>query len=106
MSIEIKAHNPESGHTEGNSFLQTLSYPKDAEFPYPAHDTGRQVTAKTYHGNPWDEDDKDDEPISVRGILLIRPSPFGGLQCYVQDGDEQHVVDPSTVEPVTEATGD
>lgn len=102
--MNTKAINPESGHTEGNSFLQTLKYPEDQEFPFPAHDTKREVTAMNYNGNPWDEDDKDDEPFQVRGTLLIRPSPFGEFQCFVDDGKEQWPVDPDTVEPVTEAT--
>jgi len=96
------AQNPDSGHTEGNSFLQTLKYPEDAEFPFPVHDTGKEVTAQQFVGNPWDEDDKDDEPAQVRGTLYIRPSPFGGLQCFV--GEDQEPVNPDTVEPVTEAT--
>lgn len=102
--MNTKAMNPDSGHNEGNSFLQTLKYPEDEGFPYPAHDTGREVTAMTYTGNPWDQGDKSDEPFEVRGTLLIRPSPMGGLQCFVKVGDEEWPVDPDTVEPVTEAT--
>lgn len=96
--------NPDSGHTEENSFLQTLSYPKDQEYPFPAHDTGKKVTAIPYTDDPWDESDEDKEPEQIQGILLIRPSPFGGLQCFVKtDGsDEEQSVDPNTVAPVEE----
>lgn len=85
-----------------NAFLETLKYPTDgdyAEYPYPAYDTGIEVTAMNYTGNPWDEDGKSDDPFEVRGNLLIRPSPFGGLQCFVSAGDDEHPVDPETVHP-------
>lgn len=84
-----------------NPFLATLEYPKDQPFPFPTHDTGVEVTATVYDGNPWDEDDKSDEPFEVTGPLLIRPSPFGGFQCFVRSGDEELDVAPETVKPVS-----
>ena len=87
-----------------NAFLDTLEYPSHghyAKFPYPAFDTGIEVTAMNFGGNPWDEEGKSDDPLEVRGNLLIRPSPFGGFQCFVRAGDEDHPVDPETVRPTT-----
>lgn len=88
--------------------LDKLEYPKDAEFPYEYHDTGKRVTAKTLHGNPWDIEGLSDDPYEVRGRLFIRPSPFGGYQCSVQVEEESKDrpagedvdVDPSTVEEI------
>jgi hypothetical protein len=86
-----------------NAFLDTLKYPTDgdyAEYPYPAYDTGIEVAAMNYTGNPWDEDGKSDDPFEVRGNLLIRPSPFSGFQCFVETGNDSWDVDPKTVRPV------
>lgn len=85
-----------------NAFLDKLKYPthgKHAKYPYPAHDTGIEVTAMTLNGNPWDEDGKSDDPFEVLGNLLIRPSPFGGFQCFVSAGDDTWCVDSETVRP-------
>jgi hypothetical protein len=98
-----------------NVFLQGISYPahgKYSKYPYPAYDTKIEVTATVLEPNPWDEDDMPEEPFQVEGILLIRPSPFGGFQCFVTGSPTdksiasghgvdctEFAVDPETVMP-------
>lgn len=54
---------------------------------------GSKVRALTH-----DSPEHDREPQRVTGVLHTRPSPFGGVQCYV--GRVQ--VDPDTVRPLKE----
>lgn len=76
-----------------NEVLRGLEYPSDTEFPYPFHDTGVRVTATVINPNPFYEEDKSDEPYDLTGNLYIRPSPFGGFQCAINN----EFVKPETV---------
>lgn len=74
---------PGDGKVHNNKLLHDLHYPSGIEFPYPFHDTGIKVSATVINPNPWNEDDKSDEPFDLEGNLLIRPNPFGGFQCAI-----------------------